>query len=302
MLSKEQESTAKNEQREIPKILTFFGFGFASSVTLLTGGDANHNYLVTTQDGPQYVVKFPIEESRESLENDRAIEEQLVRAGIGSSIYCRAADGQFIYDEGITAVISPKIEGMHPETIDKQVSFAIGKVLADYHEAVTILPYPHNGWLNQQIVARPNTREEHPFTQQARRFIEEGKIIFEQDLPRGIIHGDLHEGNLLVDPEDKTKITAIFDFEEAEKNLYIVDITRTMLAICTSHAGTSLDRNLMEAFQAGYSSVRPLESKEVEGLPIALKYAAGACILWYMNNGYETSAKNVISRVQTLAE
>lgn len=220
MLPKEQETSAENELRKIPKILSFFELGFLENASLLSGGTANHNYLVVARDGHEYVIKFPIEESKESLENDRAIEEQLSHAGIGSTIYCLAPNGKFIYEEGITAVISPKIEGITPEKVDEQLSFAIGKVLAGYHQAVTKLPNHHDGWLNQRVVIKPNTQEGHQFTQQARRYIEEGKIVFSRDLPRGIIHGDFYEGDLLVDPEDKSKIAAIFDFEEAEENLY----------------------------------------------------------------------------------
>lgn len=302
MLPKEQETSTENEQSEIPKVLSFFELGLLENASLLSGGTVNHNYLVVAKGGQEYVIKFPIEESKESLENDRAIEEQLSQAGIDSTVYCLAPNGEFIYDEVIATVISPKIEGITPEKVDEQLSFAIGKVLADYHQAVTKLPNHHDGWLNQRVVIKPNTQEEHPFTQQARRYIEEGEVVFSQNLPKGIIHGDFYEGNLLVDPEDKSKITAIFDFEEAEENLFIVDITRTMLAVCTANEGTRLDRNLMKALQAGYTSVRPLEAEEIVAISAALKYAAGACILWYMNNAQETSARDVIARVKSLTE
>ena len=300
MTTPEQSIIPENESLAIPRILSFFNLGTVKGVTVLSRGMANHNYLVQTQEGKEYVVKFPIEETRESLENDLAIEEQLAAAKIGTSVYCQTTDGKFIFEEGLLAVVSPKIEGVHPEVVDKEVSFAIGKVLAQFHKAVTTIPNPRNSWLNLQTVARVNSQENHEFTQTARKFIEEGKKVYEKDLPKGIIHGDLHEENLLVNKDNPGEITAIFDFEEAEENLFIIDIARTMLAVCTRDSGRKLDKSLIEAFAKGYSSERELTQEEQKSLNDAIKYAAGACILWYMNNGFPQSAQNAITRIGSL--
>lgn len=297
----EQQIIPENERMAIPQVLSFFRLGRPQEITVLTHGKANHNYMVKTDEGREYAVKFPIEETRESLENDLAVEDQLTAANIGTSVYCRTADGKFIFDQGIVAVVSPKIEGVHPETIDERISFTIGKVLAQFHQAVTTLPNPRHGWLSLQTVSKPNSKEGHPFTQTARKFIEAGKKIYQQGLPKGIIHGDLHEGNLLVNKDNPSEITAIFDFEEAEENLLVVDVARSMLAVCTTDSGRKLDKVLIEAFAKGYSSQRQLTKKEQDNLPDAIKYAAGACILWYMNNGFPESAQNAISRTDSLA-
>lgn len=300
MKNLEQQIIPESERMAIPHVLSFFRLGRPLETTVLTQGKANHNYMVKTDEGKEYAVKFPIEETRESLENDLAIQEQLAAANIGTSVYCRTADGKFIFDQGITAVVSPKIEGIHPEIIDESVSSAIGEVLAQFHNAVTTLPNPRQGWLNLETVSKPNSKEEHPSTQTARKFIEEGKKIYQQGLPKGIIHGDLHEGNLLVNKDNHSEVTAIFDFEEAEENLFVVDVARSMLAVCTTDSGRKLDKDLIEAFAKGYSSQRQLTKEEQENLPDAVKYAAAACILWYMNNGFPESAQNAISRIESL--
>lgn len=299
-MAPEQLTIPESERLAIPRILSFFGLGTVKGVTVLSQGMANHNYLVETQEGMGYAVKFPIEETRESLENDLAIEEQLAAANIGTSIYCQTKDGKFIFEEGLFAVVSPKIEGVHPKVVDREVSFAIGKVLAQFHKAVTAIPNPRNSWLNLQTVARVNSQEDHKFTQTARGFIEEGKKVYEKGLPKGIIHGDLHEENLLVNKDAPFEITAIFDFEEAEENLFIVDVARTILAVCTTDSGRKLDKSLIEAFAKGYSSERELTQEEQGSLNDAIKYAAGACILWYMNNNFPQSAQNAITRVESL--
>jgi Ser/Thr protein kinase RdoA (MazF antagonist) len=300
VINSEHQTIPESERMAVPQVLSFFRLGQLQEITILTHGTANHNYLVKTIESKEYAVKFPIEETRESLENDLAIQEQLVAANISTPAYCRTTNGKFIFDQGIMAVVSPKIEGVHPEAIDEHISFAIGKVLAQFHQAVITLPNPRRGWLSLQTVSRPNSKEEYPFTQTARRLIEEGKRVYQEDLPRGIIHGDLHEGNLLVNKDNPAKITAIFDFEEAEENLFIVDVARTMLAICTTDSGKKLDQSMMDSFTKGYSSERPLSKDEQKNLPAAIKYAAGACILWFMNNGFPEKAQNAISRIESL--
>lgn len=299
MANREYQPTPETEHTAIPQVLSFFGLGRPKEITVLTQGWANHNYMVKTKDS-EYAVKFAIEETRESLENDLAIEEQLTATNIGTTVHCRRADGKFIFDQGVVAVVSPRIEGIHPEVIDEPISFAIGEVLAKFHQSVTSLPNQHHGWLNLQTISKINSQEENPFTQTARKFIKDSKKIYQQELPKGIIHGDLCETNLLVNKDNPSEITAIFDFEEAEENLFIVDIARTMLSVCATDSGRKLDKNLIEAFAKGYSSQRPLTKEEQENFPNALQYAAGACILWYINNGFPESAQNAISRIESL--
>lgn len=147
MKNLEQQIIQENESMAIPQVLSFFRLSKPQEIAVLTHGKANHNYMVKTDDGTEYAVKFPIEETRESLENDLVIQEQLAAAKIGTSVYCHTADGKFIFDQGIMAVVSPKIEGVHPEMIDERISFTIGKVLAQFHQAVTTLPNPRHGWI-----------------------------------------------------------------------------------------------------------------------------------------------------------
>lgn len=290
----------EDEVKEIPQVLYFFGLGKLRDVSLLPEGDANHNYEVALEDGTNYVVKFTIEESKESLENDLAIEEQLKKAGIGTSLYIQRPDGRFIYDQGRTAVVSPRIDGIHPKQIDEGISSAIGDLLGRFHQAVREIPHKRQAWLNPDFVRKPIGKESDPLTQKAREFISDSIDIYDTSMPRGIIHGDVHGTNLVVDKNDPTKIIAIFDFEEAEENLLIVDIARTMLAVCAVDDGKRLDKKLMDVFINGYSRVRELTQEEKDNLPKAIKYAAGACMLWYMKNEFSDRARNAISRIESL--
>lgn len=300
-MSPESRRPADEEISQIPEVLTFFGLGKMSKASLLSGGDANHNYAVLAS-GKEYVVRFPIEESKESLENDFIIATQLHAAGIGAPIYLHSADGRFIYEGEKMAVVSPLIEGVSPERITEEQALSIGNILGEFHLAVRSIVNSHKGWLNPETVNKTIPQESDPLVQKAREFIGEGSDIFSQELPKGIIHGDLHEGNLLVDPEDPKKINAVFDFEEAEGNILLLDIARTMLAVCVSEDGPKIDENLAGSFILGYLGARQMTEAEKANLPKAVKYVAAACILWYMKNGFLDRAEKAISRVESLDE
>lgn len=296
----EQVGPNEQEMQAIPRILSFFELGQMTDASVLSEGDANHNYLVKTPDREEYVIKFAIEESKESLENDRAIQLQLVKAGMITPVYLYH-NGKFIYEDGARAVVSRRIDGVHPKFIDGETSESIGRMLAGFHKAVDRIPHARQAWLNPDFVEKPTAFEDDPLIKKAREFLGESKDIYDGSMPRGIIHGDIHSTNLMVDSHNPRKVTAVFDFEEAEENLLIVDIARTVLAIAAVDEGRILDPGLIESFVNGYSSVRQLSDEERKNLPKAIKYAAGACMLWYVKNGMPERARNAISRIESLA-
>jgi homoserine kinase type II len=289
------------EMIQIPQVISFFQAGPVRNATQLTEGTANLNFLVTTLGNRELIVKFPVNQTRESLQNDIAIQEQLSKAGLRSSTYLHTADGRFVYDEGKSpAVVSTHIDGIHPQEIDEDISHTIGNVLARFHEAVTILPIERDGWLNPVTTNKLTTHEDDPLTQQARRYLATGANLYDKDLPSGIIHGDLDPNNLLLNRDDPTKVEALLDFEETEKNVFIVDIARTMVRVCVDKSGKALDKNLMRSFLEGYAAIRLPTQEEFENMPNAIKWVSGAAMLWYIENGSPELAENAIARAESL--
>ena len=52
------------------------------------------------------------------------------------------------------AVVSSKIDGVHPKVVDEPLARDIGRALASFHQSVINIPYPHEGWLNKKEAAR----------------------------------------------------------------------------------------------------------------------------------------------------
>lgn len=261
-----------SEIQKIPKIVSFFGIGLPEKVFAITEGIGNHNYLINTSGG-DYIVKFLMTQTPKGIENDIAIQNQLIAAGIRTSTYIQNKNGEYIYyDRGEHAVVSKNIEGVTPLYANRKLAFEIGKILAIFHQKIINLPHPHKGWMN------PDTVDIHS---------KEAKDLFSKPLPAGITHGDLHLGNVLIDPEKPDFARAILDFEEAGNDLFIVDLARSILGVCYSMDGNSLVPELIESEILGYESVRKLNEEERTLLPQAIKHASDACIKWFIKNGYE---------------
>ena len=272
---------SNNEITLIPEILSFFGFDPPEIIAPVTLGISNHNYVVTTQQD-EFVVKFLINQPVETVENDVAIQKSLANAGIGTPEYLSNGDGIYLFVRELHhAVVSRRIHGVVPKMITLHLAREFGRMLASFHMAVRYLPQPNTGGLM------------NPGTSGIK------SPLFSQVLPKGIIHGDFHAGNALVDLATQERIVAICDFEEVGENVYIVDLAVTVMGVCSSDENV-MDIALIRALIQGYETLRPLSAQEHTYFSEALKYAAQTWIQWFLANGYEKHARNHQKQLETV--
>jgi len=281
---------AELEAHSIPDVVSFFGVGISQKITPITNGIANHNYVVRTDQG-DFVVKFLVTQTPENIESDVAIQQQLQQAGVGSPHYLRSRNGEYLYrcHDNLNAVISEKLDGVTPRQMSAALVSDIGRHLARFHTSVVACPNPNQaGSLMKPGVSGVNT--------------EWARTLLDQPLPRGIIHGDLHSGNVLVDPLQRDRVIAILDFEEAGENLYVIDLAVTLMAVSSPTGREAIDPEVMRAAKQGYESVRRLTDEEVFWLPRAIRYASEAWINWFMANGFDEYARQHQRRYDSFQE
>ena len=272
------------ENSKIAEVLSFFNLGTPTKVVPITNGLGNHSYIVTTSQ-IDFVVKFLVTQKTVGIENDVAIQQQLNQINIRTPIYIANNSGQYVYtNELLQAVISKKIEGVTPEFANKNLAYAIGKTLALFHKFVIALPHPLKGWMDPGIYDI-NT--------------EESRALFSVSLPKGITHGDMHLENVLVNPKKPGNILAVIDFEEVGEDLFLIDLTRSILGVCHSEDGNSLVPELVDAEIQGYESVRKLTQSEKVLFPQAMKYTTDVCIKWFIDHGYERYVEEHRRRVKS---
>lgn len=281
----------------VAAILAFFGLDAPTSAARTALGMANHSYLVTTAAGSAYVVKQLVHQQASLLPNDLAIQQQLLSHGIAAPRYLQSPSGEYLYQQaGVSAVVSARIEGVHPPDLTPRLAHQMGDVLARYHQAVHSLPLAHVGWLNRREVGLPpqEAGEQSLLPNAALALLRAGSVIFEAALPQGIIHGDFHIGNLLVRSEAHPTIVAVLDFEEAQVSPLLVDVAFGLFGSHALHYSRRDTHANVHAFLDGYEAVRPLEAAEKDNLAQAVSFVAGACALWLWERGYtENAAHNV---------
>jgi thiamine kinase-like enzyme len=194
--------------------------------------------------------------------------------------YISNKDGLCMYkDNELVAVVYKKILGITPKTVNKTLAYEFGKCLAIFHKCVIKLPYNNRNALVDQVNSGIKTN------------------LYAKNLPKGIIHGDLHLGNVMVESDKNLKITALLDFEEAHINLLIIDIAVTVMATCSKNNGTRVDIDLIRNTISGYQSIRKLEKFEKQNFKEAVNYVALCWIEWFKNNDYVKYAKRHLKRL-----
>ena len=96
------------------------------------------------------------------------------------------------------------------------------------------------------------------------------KEFKKDELPEGIIHGDLFQDNVLFFND---KISGFIDFYYACNEKFIYDIAITINDWCINQDG-KINKLMFIDFLKGYQSIRKLINKEYEYLNVALRLAA----------------------------
>ncbi len=282
----------------LPKIALFFDLGpILRSPEILKDGIANINYVIKTMNG-DYVIKVLLTEKVSNLKNEILIQDQLIKKGVQCPKYITNKDHKYLFQKkGVKAVASKLIPGIKVgKVITNTLCFNMGEVLAKFHTSVSKLDHPNKGWLNStSINAKLVDQNKSDLLLSLIEMKNISKaVIYKSNLPKGIIHGDLYEGNILLNTEDLDTVSAIFDFEHSEENAFIIDIARTVLSIAEKEK--RLESGLIESTLKGYESVRPLEVLEKELLPQAIKYVAGIGGCWLVLHGEVELARKYLSK------
>ena len=256
----------------ILEVMKFFSLDIPHDIEAVSEGLSNRNYFVTTCKNA-YFVKFVVNQNIKLIENDIAIQKQIKNSGLITPLYLPNLNGKYIFQkEDSTVVISKKIQGSIPRIVNKKLAFSIGAVLSQFHTIVKRLPHDVKGWMDVHTTDIIS---------------EDVRRLKDAALPNGITHGDMHNGNVLVLPCHKDEVYAILDFEEVGKDLFLVDLARSILGVCGTKDGNELAFELVKAELDGYESVRRLTEIEKDMIPYAINYSAEVCIKWFIENSYE---------------
>lgn len=253
------------------------------SAAQLALGYANQVYLVGLRDGRRLVVRVLDNQSPEGARNERLLQDSLVAGGIITSRFL-PVDGDDVVGciEDLSFTVSDYIEGSVPTDVTDDLARSFGATLARFHVAVDSVDYSHRDWLDRDNALSNVARSSSAYRTELEALIGEAEPLFTSGLPVALIHGDLRPENTFADGD---AVTAVFDFETAERNVRLLDLARTALGLAGEDS--SAVEPMFGLVVEGYESVASVTDDEKAMGRLALRYVAGACAAWFLASGMD---------------
>ncbi|HMX99114.1 MAG TPA: homoserine kinase [Agitococcus sp.] len=244
----------------------------------IQAGIENSNYFVSTANGQEFVLTIFEELNGQEANFLAPLLQHLQQAGVAVAAPLIANNGQSLLTiKDKAAQLAPRIQGQHPLQVNVAQAQVIGEQLAKLHLALKKYPLKRSNahgaawWQKEAAKARNGmTQVEQLILDTVLNDFEETTEDFD-DLPKGLIHGDLFRDNTLFAGDE---LKAILDFSEAGKDYWLLDIAITINDFCSDWPNVALNQELYQAFLTGYQKVRKLTEDEQEVLPTFLTMAA----------------------------
>ena len=263
------------ERETLERYLIMFDLGTLLSYDAISDGIENSNYFVRFEELEQeFVLTITEDLGFEDVAFFNDLLQRLANGGLPVPEPQRTLDGM----SSTTFKMKPtwlfnRLPGVHPIEPSPEQCRQVGEVLAKLHELSATARYQRDnayspGWASDALQAvRSNLGETDAqnLTETVERYVH----YTNDDLPRGIIHGDLFRDNALFDGE---KLSGVIDFYHACDDYLLQDIAITLNDWCRDSGADDTAR--IAALLEGYESVRPLLPAEKDALDLFREFGA----------------------------
>ncbi len=254
-------------------------YGLAvAGCTPIASGIENTNYFLRLDDGRELVLTLFEELDAAGAAFLPPLLQHLDRQGVPVAGPLVARDGRSLLTLRDKPVqLAPRIAGGHPAPVTPAQCAAIGAALAKMHLALAGYPLQRENahgadwWEAEARKARKGLSSANQLLLDTVLEDFEETVEDFDDLPTGLIHGDLFRDNTLFEGDT---LRAILDFSEAGEDYWLLDVAITANDFCSAWPDVTLDQGLFGAFLEAYESVRPLTEDEQVAMPAFLAMAA----------------------------
>ena len=298
----------KVEPSKLADFLHAYDLGEVREFVGIAEGVQNTNYLLRTQLGSYIVTLYESEESSQDL----SFFLHLMRHLAGHGVVCPVPVGR--KDGTLWGVLCQKpacivsfLPGRSKKTPDLEDCHAVGAIMAKFHHCGKDFNLTRANSLNLTqcgVLMRAHWQEIKDFfaTHFAKavagesledmlpRHYEELQALWPSHLPQGIIHGDLFPDNVLFPTRGAG---GMIDFYFACHDFLAYDLAIALNAWCFCEKSVQFNVPAMAAVVAGYESVRPLEAREKEALPLLMRGAALRFFLTRVQDSKSRAAKHL---------
>lgn len=259
------------------KLIHALGLEDGYKVTKLAG-NANDNYLIRTTSR-NIVVKCLGEHTPENEELEGIYRQHLMSQGLPVAPFLAFKNGKYVYsNNGHDYVALDYIEGVEARDKEPVIADQVAVFMARTHQLDYDLMPKRVNWLDGTYLERV-CNEVHldnelveELKQQNESFIDFWKI----GLPQGIIHGDLHGGNIIINANDQ--IVSVVDWEEVGIVPLVLDVAGAVQDLAQSETG--FNQEVFEKFIKTYQSIRPMTKAEKDVFSESIRYRSFIVYLW----------------------
>lgn len=262
---------------DIGALLVRYDIGEAVSCEGIAEGVENTNYKLTTAAKRYILTIFEKRVAEADLPFFVATMERLAARGFPAPKPIAMRDGAFLTRiKGKPAAIVSFLDGVWPRQVELRHCAPVGETLARMHVALEGFAGTRTnalsirGWETLLVPRMDEVEKLQPgLAEKVRKDMMAVRMAWRNDLPRGVIHGDLFPDNALFEGD---ALTGVIDFYFACTDALAYDLAVCLNAWCFNGPRYDLERG--RAMIAAYESVRPLSDLEREWLPMLARGAA----------------------------
>lgn len=265
---------------DMERILFPYGIKMVS-YKMLSGGSANTNYLIRTEDN-SFVLTICDEKSIEETEKLASLLEYLQQHKFSTSKLIQTKTGALTSTWNTKPVLLKGfIEGDIAKELTEDLLLYLGKELAQLHQikAPDFIPREIAFGLqhfDEVHVYAPDSSF-YKWLKTMQHYI---KNHIDTQLPKALIHSDIFNSNIIVAKGGKQ--ATIMDFEEACYYYRVFDIGMMIIGTCSDKTTINLSKvaSLLKGYQQGIQLLE-IEKKALKAFTV---YAATATAYWRHQN------------------
>jgi homoserine kinase type II len=262
-------------EKEIANFGELFNLGSVKVFHPLKGGSTNSNFLLITEKG-KYVLTICEDKTFEQIQPLIALLQHLEAHNFHTSKVLKSINGEFLLESDNKPVyLKSYIEGFVPRKLSLTSLERLGKLIAKLHKIQVLgsIPdvYPFGLNYFPEVTTSSSSHPYIDWLKQKSQFLEEN---LPNDLPRGLVHGDIFTDNLV---EAHGQIVLI-DFEDVSHSPFIFDIGMALTGVCSEKNSISLRK--AKALIKGYQQGRKFNRMEKNCIKLFTIYAATAISAW----------------------
>ncbi len=265
-------------KKDILRVVDEFALGEFTSFTGIKNGSVNTHYLIETKRG-KFFAKIDEVKSEVEVKQELDLLVHLRKQNFPCLQPLKSKSGRLYLDaQGKCLTVSRHLDGVElgVQAITPTHLNALGHMLANLHLiGRTYKKGIDNRFGFNRIVSiyRDVRRQLPSHLKNIVRVLDDEFSYLENyldnNLPKGIIHGDLFSDNVKF---KSNRLTGVMDFEAACRGKLIYDLATAVNALCFLDDRFRIDR--FEALISGYESLRPLSLPEWDSFPNELRFSA----------------------------